>query len=69
MPLPHFLMLVVAVILAAGVSLVLALAAGVPLPALAVGVALAALVAHVASGGGNAGGRDIGQGPRQTPGA
>lgn len=49
MPLPHFLMLVAVVILAAGVSMLLALAAGVPLRVLGLGVAVAALVAHLAA--------------------
>ena len=61
MPLPHFLLLVAAVILAAGVTLFLALSLGVPLQALALGVAIAAAVAHLS-------GR-IGNGPRHTPGS
>ena len=64
MPLPHFLLLVVAVILAAGLSLLLAVAAGVPLPALALGAAIAALVAHLMARS-----RDMDNGPHHTPGA
>lgn len=62
MPLPHFLMLVAAVILAAGLSLLLALAAGVPMPVLALGVVAAALAAHLLARTGNHGG------PHHTPG-
>ena len=61
MPLPHFLLLVAAVILAAGVTLILALAMGVPLPALALAAGIAAVVAHLSARTGN--------GPRHTPGA
>ena len=53
MPLPHFLLLVAAVILAAGVTLFLALSLGVPLQALALGVAIAAAVAHLSGRIGN----------------
>lgn len=49
MPLPHFLLMVLAVIIAAGVSLVLALAAGIPLPVLALVAAVAAVIAHLAA--------------------
>lgn len=59
MPLPHFLMLVAAVIVAAGVTLVLAVSLGIPLPVLALGVVIAAAVAHLSA--------RIGSGPRQTP--
>ena len=59
MPLPHFLMLVLAVIVAAGVTLILAVSLGVPLPVLALGTVIAAAVAHLSA--------RIGNGPRHTP--
>lgn len=59
MPLPHFLLLVAAVILAAGATLVLALAMGVPLQALALAAGIAAVVAHLSA--------RIGNRPRHTP--
>jgi|GEM_PF-6390534 len=61
MPLPHFLMLVVAVIVAAGVTLFVALSLGVPFPVLALGTVVAAAVAHLSA--------RIGNGPHHTPGA
>ena len=68
MPLPHFLMLIVAVILAAGLSLVLAVSAGVPLPVLALGAVIAALVAHFMARSGD-GMDNMDGGPHHTPGA
>lgn len=65
MPLPHFLMLVVAVVVAGMVTLMLALAAGVPLGVLALGLVSAALLVHVLMRTG----RGIGSGPGITPGA
>lgn len=59
MPLPHFLLLVAAVILTAGATLVLALIMGVPLQALALAAGIAAVVAHLSA--------RIGNGPRHTP--
>ena len=59
MPLPHFLLLVAAVILAAGATLVLALLMGVPLQALALAAGIAAVVVHLSA--------RIGNGPRHTP--
>lgn len=64
MPLPHFLMLLAAVVLAAGLSLTLALAAGVPLSVLGLGVLVAALAAHLLARMDRAP-----RGPHQTPGA
>ena len=61
MPLPHFLLLVAAVILAVGATLILALALGVPLQALALAAGIAAAVAHLSA--------RVGNGPRHTPGA
>jgi hypothetical protein len=61
MPLPHFLMLVAAVIVAAGVTLILALSLGIPLQVLVLGTAVAAAIAHLSA--------RIGNGPRHTPGA
>ena len=65
MPLPHFLLTVLAVIIAAGVSLVLALAAGIPLPVLALVAAVAAVIAHLAARTG----AGLDNGPHHTPGA
>ena len=63
MPLPHFLLLLAAVVLTAGATLWAALAAGVPLPVMA-GVALAgAVVVHLAARSG-----DAGDGPHHRPG-
>ncbi|MDO5369558.1 hypothetical protein [Paracoccus sp. (in: a-proteobacteria)] len=59
MPLPHFLMLVLAVIVAAGVTLVVAVSLGIPLQVLALGTVIAAAVAHLSA--------RIGNGPRHTP--
>lgn len=64
MPLPHFLMLLAAVVLAAGLSLTLALAAGVPLSVLGLAVLVAALAAHLLARMDRAP-----RGPHQTPGA
>lgn len=47
MPLPHFLLLVIAVIALAAATLWLALAAGVPLAALGMGALIAAAAAHL----------------------
>lgn len=47
MPLPHFLMLILAVILAAGVTIWMASAAGIPLFALGLVALLAAAVVHL----------------------
>lgn len=69
MPLPHFLMLVAVVILAAGTSLLLALAAGVPPGVLALGLGSAALLAHVLMRQGGGPGRGLGPDSRRTPGA
>lgn len=69
MPLPHFLMLVAVVILAAGTSLLLALAAGVPPGVLALGLGSAALLAHVLTRQGGGPGRGLGPDSRRTPGA
>lgn len=49
MPLPHFLLLIAAVILAAGLSLWAALAVGVPLAAMGLGALIAAALAHFAT--------------------
>ncbi|SMO53095.1 hypothetical protein [Paracoccus laeviglucosivorans] len=49
MPLPHFLILIVAVILAAGLTIWVASAAGVPLLVLGLLVLMAAAVAHLAT--------------------
>ena len=59
MPLPHFLLLVAAVILTAGATLVLALVMGVPLQVLALAAGIAAVVVHLSA--------RIGNGPRHTP--
>ena len=59
MPLPHFLLLVAVVILAAGAKLVLALTMGVPLEALALAAGISAVVVHLSARAGN--------GPRHTP--
>ena len=59
MPLPHFLLLVAAVILAAGAALVLALVMGVPLQALALAAGIAAVVVHLSARPDN--------GPRHRP--
>ena len=59
MPLPHFLLLVAAVMLAASVTLFLALSLGVPLQALALAAGIAAVVVHLSA--------RIGNGPRHTP--
>lgn len=49
MPLPHFLLMIVVVIAAAGISLLLAIAAGIPMQVLGLVLAIAALVAFLAS--------------------
>ena len=48
MPLPHFLILILAVILAAALTLWIASAAGVPLMAMALVILMAAGIAHFA---------------------
>lgn len=48
MPLPHFLILILAVILAAGLTIWAASAVGVPIFALALVALMAAAIAHLA---------------------
>ncbi|WP_196216712.1 hypothetical protein [Paracoccus shanxieyensis] len=48
MPLPHFLILILAVILAAALTLWIASASGVPLMAMALVILMAAGIAHFA---------------------
>lgn len=50
MPLPHFLILIVAVILAAGLTLWMASAAGLPLAALGLAALVGAALARLAQG-------------------
>lgn len=60
MPLPHFLLMLAAVVLAAAVTLWLALWAGVPLQILVVAALVGAAVVHLTR---------TGDGPHHTPGA
>ncbi|WP_134727016.1 hypothetical protein [Paracoccus luteus] len=64
MPLPHFLLMLAAVILTAGATLWAALAAGVPLPLMGGVVLAGAVVVHLATRS-----RDAGDGPHHHPGA